>query len=200
MAKFWENLKKHDDTTEKHQITQEEIQFLKNLQHEMNTQDRVVQANPRYWVIRSYEKEYGEELLNADGISIYDSEGCNVILEVEYQIFGIDKIIEEVLKALLDDEYFLDESEIENIKSAYDMETLVEELKDVDTYNFTVMQYKEVAKDSGMFLTHDAAIEHLKNNSHHYSDNAHTYAHTAWRSKEEKLWEILQTVDFDKLK
>ena len=50
-----------------------------------------------------------------------------------------------------------------------------------------------------MFLTHEAAIEHLKRNDYHYSDKAHTYAQTAWRSQEEKLWNILQTVDFDKL-
>lgn len=199
MAKFWEHLKKHEDTIEKHSITNEELQFLKKLQHEMNTQDTVGQADPRYWVIRSYEKEYGEELLNPDGISVYDSEGCNVILEAEYQYLGIDKMTEEILKALETDGYFLDESEIEYIKSAYDMSSLVEALRDIDTYDITVMQYKEVSKDSGMFLTHEAAIEHLKQNEHHYSEDAHTYAMTAWRSKEEPLWDILQKVDFDAL-
>lgn len=48
MAKYWEHLKYHPDEVEKHKITQEEIKFLKDLQHEMNTQDNVGQADPRY--------------------------------------------------------------------------------------------------------------------------------------------------------
>ena len=33
-----------------------------------------------------------------------------------------------------------------------------------------------------VFLTRDAAEQHLKDNHYHYSDWAHTYAMTAWRS------------------
>ena len=37
----------HEDTVEKHEITKEEILFLKELQKEMNTQDTVCQADPQ---------------------------------------------------------------------------------------------------------------------------------------------------------
>lgn len=198
MAKFWKNLK-HEDNTVKHSITKEEVNFLKELQKEMNTQDHVGQADPRYWVIRDYMKVYGEELNNADGISIYDSYSCSTVIEVEYHAFGVDYAIEQILKMLSDDEYELSEEEVENIKLAYDMESLIGALDEVSSYDFHVCQYQEIAKDDGMFLTHEAAIEHLKRNDYHYSDDAHTYAKTAWRSKEEKLWSILQQVDFDKL-
>lgn len=200
MAIFWDNLKRHEDNIEKHKITDEEIQFLKNLQHEMNTQDHVCQADPRYWVIRDYKKVYGNELSSADGVSIYDSEYCNTVAEIEYQFFKIDNVIDDILKALEDESYELNEEEIENIKLAYDTDSLIEALKGIDTYDFVIMEYQNIPVDKGMFLTHEAAIDHLRKNSYHYCGKAHTYAQTAWRSSEEKLWSILQTVDFDNLK
>lgn len=199
MAKYWDHLKKHPDNVEKHKITDAEIQFLKKLQEEMNTQDHVGQADPRYWVIRDYDKVYGDNLNNPDGIVIYDSEGCNALMEVEYQFFKLDETIEEILRRFKEDEYELSEETIENIKLAYDFSTLVEYLKEIEEYDFTIMEYQEIPVDKGMFFTHDAAERHLKSNEHHYCDHAHTYAHTAWRSKEEPLWSILQTVDFNQL-
>lgn len=200
MAKFWENLKNHEDNIEKHPITRDEIEFLKKLQSKMNTQDHVGQADPRYWTIRNYGKVYGRELNNADGFSVYDNYNCFFIIEVEYPVFGVDKAIKEVLKAFSEDGYELTEEEIENIKLAYDMESLIEALDEVNSYDLHACQYQEIPKDDGMFLTHEAAIEHLKKNAHHYSDKAHTYAKTAWRSEEAELWNILQQIDFDALR
>ena len=55
----------HEDTVEKHEITKEEILFLKELQKEMNTQDTVCQADPRFWVIEGSERVYtGAEYAN----------------------------------------------------------------------------------------------------------------------------------------
>ena len=71
MAKYWEHLEYHEDTVEKHKITEDEIRFLKELQKEMNTQDSCGQADPRYWVIRDFGKVYGEKLNNPDGFTVY---------------------------------------------------------------------------------------------------------------------------------
>ena len=199
MAKFWENLEKHEDNTEKHNITEEEITFLKKIQHEMNTQNTVGQADPRYWVIRDYKKVYGKELNSPDGMSIYDANTGEVVIETDYQHFGIDNVIEELLKQLEAEEYELTEEEIENIKFSYDTDSLVQSLGEIKTYAFMISEYQEIPVDKGMFLTHEAAISHLRKNDYHYAEDAHTYAHTAWRSREEKLWEILRKVDFDKL-
>ncbi|MGN0483771.1 MAG: hypothetical protein ACI4HI_09490 [Lachnospiraceae bacterium] len=199
MAKFWGNLDKHPDTVEKHKITEEEIQFLKSIQKEMNTQDHLGQADPRYWVIRNYKKVYGENISSADGISICEKYGWTTLLEVDYQCLKMDDIIEKILNTFKDEGYELSENTIENIKSAYDFRSLNEALQDIEEYELYVTEYLEMPSDEGVFFTHEAAIQHLKNNSHHYSVNAHTYAKTAWRSSEEKLWSILQSVDFDKL-
>ena len=58
MAKYHKNLKCHEDEVEKHNITNEELEFLHELQKELNTQDTVSQANPRFWVIKGTERLY----------------------------------------------------------------------------------------------------------------------------------------------
>ena len=50
MAIFHKTLQHHEDTTEKRDISQEDIEFLKKLQLEMNTQDTTGTADPRFWV------------------------------------------------------------------------------------------------------------------------------------------------------
>lgn len=51
-----------------------------------------------------------------------------------------------------------------------------------------------------MFLTRQSAEDYLKENSHHHSENAHTYAMTAIRNPVvNKLWKILREVDFSKI-
>lgn len=68
-------LKTHEDTIEKHKITQEEIEFLKELQHEMLTQDHVGQAAPRFWVVAGTQRVYRGNEYSCDGeVLIHDSE------------------------------------------------------------------------------------------------------------------------------
>ena len=86
MAHLWEE-KYHDDTTQKHDITKEEIQFLLDLQKELNTQDSYGQAEPKYWVIRDYDKVYGTDLNFPDGIAIYDPADCSTIYEGKISAF-----------------------------------------------------------------------------------------------------------------
>lgn len=48
-----------------------------------------------------------------------------------------------------------------------------------------------------MFLTQIDAENHLRANHYHYSEDAHTYAMTAWRDpRMDKLIEILQEVEW----
>lgn len=197
MAKYWENLEYHEDTVEKHKITEEELRFLKELQKEMNTQDNLGQADPRYWVIRDFSKVYGEKLNNPDGFTVFDSDGGNEVCEIEYRIFRTSEMADEILKELKAQEYELSNEDKEKIEDAYDFDSLIEALKELE---FSVMQYEIVPKYSGMFLTQKAAEEHLRKNYYHYTDNATTYAMTAWRSQEaDMLYKILHSVDFEQL-
>lgn len=195
MAHLWEE-KYHDDTTEKHSITQEEIQFLIDFQKELNTQDCYGQADPKYWVIRDYEKVYGADLNNTDGIAIYDSDSGNTVYEGNIPMFGISKIIAEIMEVLGKDEYELSFEEKELIENSYDSDSLISALEEV---GFSVCEYQTIPKESNFFFTQKAAQNHLRVNDYHYSNEAHSYAHTVWRSEEEKLWDILRKVDWSKL-
>lgn len=195
MAHFWEE-KYHDDTTERHDITKDEIQFLIELQKELNTQDCYGQAEPKYWVIKDYDKVYGSDLNNPDGIAIFDSDSGSTIYEGSIPMFGISETITEIMEALEKDEYELSDEDKKNIESSYDSDSLISELEEL---GFSVCEYQIVPKESNFFFTQKAAQEHLRMNDYHYTNEAHSYAHTVWRSKEEKLWDILRKVDWSKL-
>ena len=79
MARYHKHLRYHEDTTEKHPLTVEEILFLMELQKEMNTQDQVGQADPRFWVIKGTEREYGIETGYEDGANLVDDNGCATV-------------------------------------------------------------------------------------------------------------------------
>lgn len=194
MAHFWEE-KYHDDTTERHDITKDEIQFLIELQKELNTQDCYGQAEPKYWVIKDYDKVYGSDLNNPDGIAIFDSDGGSTIYEGSIPMFGISETITEIMETLEKDEYELSDEDKENIESSYDSDSLISELEEL---GFSVCEYQIVPKESNFFFTQKAAQDHLRMNDYHYTNEAHSYAHTVWRSKEEKLWDILRKVDWSK--
>lgn len=65
------------------------------------------------------------------------------------------------------------------------------------------VNYKIVDKiyPDTMALTEKDMAEHLRKNDYHYSEDAHTYAMTAWREPRiERLYKILQEVDWDKIR
>lgn len=75
MAIFHKTLQYHEDTTEKRDISQEDIEFLKKLQLEMNTQDTTGTADPRFWVIKGSERVVDNEdpdelVLQVDGSTV----------------------------------------------------------------------------------------------------------------------------------
>ena len=198
MAKFWDNLKYHEDSFEKHKITEEEIAFLKMLQKEMNTQDDFGQAKPRYWVIRDFDEMCGQDLNNPDGCILYCIDDFEEICRFQSTVFG-ELCIEKVVDFFT--ESYSDNFEKSDFETVYDLDSLKELLEEKGYEDsFGIVEYEIYPKYSGFFLTHKAAETHLKENAHHYSANATTYAMTAWRSHEaDMLYRILQCVDFDLL-
>lgn len=219
MAVYHKNLKYHEDEKKKHNITEDELSFLCDLQKELNTQDTIGQANPRFWVIKGTEKLYHVE--EADGYELVDSgydvladtleEICKYINEnlleeinekrisgerftVEFEdgLFGSDKII---IKWNSDDYSFKQTEELESLEEIKDW------LSEQGYDDYDVISYKIVDKiyENTMFLTQIDAENHLRANHYHYSDDAHTYAMTAWRNpRMETLVKLLQEIDWDK--
>lgn len=220
MAKFHKNLKYHEDTTPRHKMTDEEREFLKELQTELNTQDHVSQADPRFWVIKGREKMYHVEADEADGYELYNENTAETVAETiqECKDFIEENILDEVndidglqrtisiekdAYCCCQDNYIIvieweDDGEKER-EELRDAEDVADWLSENGFDEYCVIPYKWVDKiyENTMFLTEKDAAKHLKANDYHYDETAHTYAMTAWRSTVmEKLIKILQEVEF----
>jgi hypothetical protein len=176
-------------------MTKEQIQFLKELQHELKTQDNVGQADPRFWVVAQEEwHNCWEE--TAEDTHYY---GGETTLES----------FEEVKQHLKDNGYFDENGYVNDVSlekwedvedfhidSINDYDDLPEYIKN-EYYEVPVRRVHVIKQDT-MFLTRRECQEHIERNYYHYNKTVHPYAMTAWRSPQfEKLIKILQTANFD---
>ena len=210
MAKYWENLKYHEDTVVKEKLSNDDIKFLKELQKELNTEDKVGTANPRYWVIRQPERIYHLDEDEAD-YYVFIDECDKYELTLEDLKDKLEFLCDDNLKSVevkdgvLTFEYF-DEwlEEVEEYKVDYDNyytdgKDKILELLESDV---SVAYYKEVdaTVDNCMFLTQIDAENHLRANDYHYHEKARTYCMCGWRSPRfERLINILSKTDFDSM-
>ena len=198
-------LKYHEDNVTKRSLTYDDLTFLKELQKELNTQDTVGEADPRYWVLRGTENIYHVDEIFADGFVLgYDTEivaktfsEALAILERNFNyLFWTDKD-EYGLEVI---RYSIPGDKSEEIHTLSYMDQIVELLKTVDE-SFELVGYEERREtySSTMFLTHKAAVDHLNRNDYHYAKDAHTYAETSPDPNMEKLISLLHEVDFDEV-
>lgn len=163
----------------KRELTTEDIDFLKNLQNEMNTQDTVAQASPRFWVVAQEEwNPTGEDY--CDEIHYFNEETD----------FGE---WEDLLKHLIESEDY--EEDLNGIENYDDLPEYIK-----DEYDEVPVSKVHVIQPNTFFLTKKEAEEHIRRNHYHYNETVHTYAMTAWRSPEvENLYEILEKIDWEVL-
>ncbi|NUJ16792.1 hypothetical protein FKN04_09320 [Bacillus glycinifermentans] len=171
-----------------------DIQFLKELQEELRTQDTDCQAAPRFWALMDYrwrETTEGEH----ERVSIYSSD--------EAECYELSEYVEDIL----DDKYNMYAEEmLEELRELYDLDDESEMLEwiaqNVNDETFPIFEIEEsFIVPNTMFLTKKEAKEHIKRNRHHYTKKVHTYAMTAWRApKVERLMKILETFDWDSIK
>lgn len=210
MAKFYDYAYHEDEFPEKRKLTEEDIKFLINLQKEMNTQDHIGEADPRFWMIRETERIYNVDS-DADGFEIYNESSCNSYSEDEFYDYLGDTILPELYPEEDGYTYTMFQNEDNDIEltiylngepeeSLDSTPDIIEHLND-NGYEFKICWYREISvlNGNGFFLTHKDAQEYLKHKAHHYSDDAHTYALTAFSPEIEKLYDILHKVDFESL-
>ncbi|MCF7618595.1 hypothetical protein MOB44_19535 [Bacillus sonorensis] len=168
----------------------DDIQFLKDLQEELITQENDCQAAPRFWTVGDYEwVEAREE--NAERYSVY--------LPYIAESYVLDDYLEEIKK---DRELSKEPlTELKEIVDDYD-DAIEWIRKYIDEEAELIPERKvHIIQPNTMFLTKAEAKSHIKLNKHHYTSKAHTYAMTAWRApKVERLLKILETFDWDSIK
>lgn len=173
----------------------EDIQFLKDLQNEMNNQENDGQAAPRFWTIMDYRTVVGNEEYDNGHEQYFYNDGDHV------QFDSFDD-----LKDFLENYYDEDIEEDEDLQSLLNNENGLDELWEYVEANLNnegffssvFVKEEEFVAPNTMFLTKEEAKRHLELNYYHYSPKAHTYAMTAWRApKVEKLIGILENFDWN---
>ena len=180
------------------------------LQKEMNTQDTTETAEPRFWVIKGSERVQDDEnadelVLQADGSTVTSTteetvkylndnilSDCNI--NRENCKIGKGCILDFILMYTEDGE-----EEYEDLIAEEVNEFLAN--NGYDDVRIVGISFRPVVYPNTMFLTEKEAREHLEQNHHHYSKDAHTYCMRAWRSPEVWwLWKILREVKWDELR
>jgi hypothetical protein len=180
-------------------VKKEDKDFLKELQHEMLTQDTVCQANPRFWVVMQEVKDYWVDD-NTDGIFVYSSSEADTAFEGELEEL-VDWVKE--LDGVENCRYDVCFVEFKYKGAEYSIDTASDLQSFLDEYSkaeYSVGYYRirnEICKDT-LFLTLRECKEHIEGNRHHYNSTVHPYAMTAWRSPQvARLYEILEKTDWD---
>lgn len=213
MAYYQETHPKKSDTVQKLDITQTDIEFLRNLQYVLNTQDNMGNADPLFWVIRATKErlvttEHAPD--DYDFITITDSDNP------ETNICDLNDFYETCQTAITpENEEFMTVEYISDskvtIKNTIENDTLYE-ISDIDQtaaevlnlladcpQRFYTCYYRSESEiiPNTFFLTHSACERHLKQNAYNYPEDAHAYAMTAQRSPEyETLLHLIKTINW----
>lgn len=169
------------------EVTQEQYEFLKNLQHELLTQPTDGNADPVFWGVIE-EKEIGVP----DGCGeprIYLGDG--VVNTLEEAVAYVNEWIEDC-----DDEIKYDWNEVDK-EWPKDVADFIKTYIDMQCRVVWLDKKWELSDKTGAFLTKRACQEYIDKYGYNHT-NPHTYAMTAFRNHEyEKLINLLKTVKFD---
>lgn len=168
-------------------LSQEDIEFLKELQRKLKTQETDCQAAPRFFGVMETKRIYGFSDDYSDGTHIFDYD----IDEFCYE----DDELDDALEFLTENEYF-NEDDISHVTDLYDLKEILEELgRTVEIHGYKELDI--LSEETGCFLTKEACEKHIELNHYHY-DNPRTYAMTAWRNTEfERLIKIVENIKFE---
>lgn len=170
------------------QISDEDYEFLKELQHELNTQTNDGNADPVYWGVMET-REVGVP----DGCGderIYLGDGNTENIEGAVAFIG---------------EYIDDENnEAWNEVDKTDMDAVVrfcnEVLKWREVRIVDVEKKSEISRQTGAFLTKRACQQYIEKYGYNHA-RPHTFAMTAFRNFElSRLLKILKTMDLKERK
>lgn len=178
-------------------MDKETVEFLKQLQLEMKTQEHDGQAAPRYWSIMDYRLVPTHEDYDVDRYMYFHNDGDHT------EFKDVEDLKEFLTEHYLEvDEQGELEKLLNNPYTTFDvLWDFVQTWMNDDGY-FDEAPVKEesfIVPDT-MFLTKEEAKSHLELNHYHYTSKAHTYAMTAWRApKVQMLYKVIEETDWDKI-
>lgn len=173
------------------------LQFLTELQRDLleDRRTETAQADPIYYGILDV-KEFVTDQDHSDNRVLVCDDG-----DIEPQTAIEEELIDENLINEMLEDGILDTNDDGIYVADTDafLDFVEENGDDIETVSVAYIAYDEVIKPDAMFLTRKDAKAYLKNNRHHYTGKAKTYAMTAYRShRYEMLIDVLRTIDLAK--
>ena len=167
------------------EISQEDYEFLKELQHELNTQDTDGQADPRFWGVMENRMEGVPDGCGDPYVYLGDGVTENLEGAVEYVEGIIRDFYDEETIAIWDN---LDKEDIDGVAD------FIHDHIDNEARVVYMEKRYHISRMTGAFLTKRACKEYIEKYGYNHS-NPQTYAMTAIRNFEyERLLKILKTI------
>lgn len=171
-------------------MKKEDIDFLKDLQNELNTQPSDGNANPKYWGI-----------MERKLVPVPSGCGESYIVDNEGDKYTLDEFIECINEIIVDcDEEVKEEWKCVDKTWFDEVLTFAQEFidSDYDEVNFDLQDV--LSHETGCFLTKRAAKEYIEKYSYNHS-NPRTYAMTAYRNYEYgRLLKIISEMNIEDIK
>ena len=171
------------------ELTEEDYNFLKELQHELNTQENDGNADPVFWGVEESVDMLTDGDYAGEPYITYDDGK----MPLEEAIQEVDEAIIEYSPEIQDEWHELYKESPEDV-----CEFMKERLKWNSIYDVAYfVKEKQISRYTGAFLTKRACKNYIeKYGYNHYEP--HTYAMTAFRNFElGKLLNILKTLKFE---
>lgn len=177
------------------ELSNEDYEFLKDLQNELNTQENDGSADPVFWGV----EETVEECRGGDG-----EYGGDPYITYDDGKWSLEEDIEEVEDELKNNQEYSDEwlhkewEEVDKSCAEDVYEFMTSMLHWEGIYGVVYVEdVKRVTPYTGAFITKRACKEYIKKYGYNHND-PHTYAMTAYRNFElGKLINILRNLKFE---
>jgi len=169
------------------QISDEDYEFLKDLQHELNTQENDGQADPIYWCVREYKMEPTPD--ECGEAFVYMGDGITMTLEeaVSYVDENLSNYRDELQEKWKD----VDQNWMNSV-----VEFIHDEMEIRECRVVWMEEKAIISPETGAFITKRACKDYIKRFGYNHS-KPHTYAMTAYRNFElERLLNVLKTMQF----
>lgn len=173
------------------------LQFLTELQRDLlkDRRTETVQADPIYYGILDVKEFVTDQDHSDNRVLVCDDGDIEPQTAIEEELIDenlINEMLEDGILDTNDDGIYVTDTD------AF-LDFVEENEDDIETVSVAYIAYDEVIKPDAMFLTRKDAKAYLKNNRHHYTGKAKTYAMTAYRShRYEMLIDVLRTIDLAK--
>lgn len=173
------------------------LQFLTELQRDLleDRRTETAQADPIYYGILDVKEFVTDQDHSDNRVLVCDDGDIEPQTAIEEELIDknlINKMLEDGILGTNDDGIYVADTD------AF-LDFVEKNEDDIETVSVAYIAYDEVIKPDAMFLTRKDAKAYLKNNRHHYTGKAKTYAMTAYRShRYEMLIDVLRTIDLAK--